>query len=267
VEIVDQVTGKRRTIEAEHVLVAGGALASPHLLLASGIRGEGGSGDLMGRYLMRHVNCIVTGVLPRRANPESVFHKMVSIPDFYHGALRGRGNPAGPWGLIQEIHTPGPGILKANTPLGLKTIAARVAPHLVNLICIADEIGQRTNRVHLDESRVDKFGMPGLAVFHRYGRRDRAVIKALAREARRIIRKAGAIPIYTLPVVSFAHALGTCRFGEDPDTSVLDPDCRVWGFENLFVVDASFMPAGGSVNPSLTIAANALRVAEKLLGR
>jgi choline dehydrogenase-like flavoprotein len=62
--------------------------------------------------------------------------------------------------------------------------------------------------------------------------------------------------------LNYGHACGTCRFGDDPATSVLDRDNRAHELENLFVVDASFFPSSGGTNPSLTIAANALRVAE-----
>jgi choline dehydrogenase-like flavoprotein len=64
-----------------------------------------------------------------------------------------------------------------------------------------------------------------------------------------------------------AHACGTCRFGDDPRASVLDRNCRAHGLDNLFVVDSSFFPTSGGTNPSLTIAANALRVAAFLTGR
>ena len=64
------------------------------------------------------------------------------------------------------------------------------------------------------------------------------------------------------PQLNFAHPCGTLRFGDDPRTSVLDPDCRMHGIENLYVADSSFMPTSNGVNPSLTIAANALRVAD-----
>ena len=63
-----------------------------------------------------------------------------------------------------------------------------------------------------------------------------------------------------------AHACGTCRFGHDPRTSVLDANNRCHGMDNLYVVDASFFPSSGATNPSLTIAANALRVADHMMG-
>ena len=62
--------------------------------------------------------------------------------------------------------------------------------------------------------------------------------------------------------INYGHVCGTCRFGEDPQSSVLDPTNRAHGIDNLYVVDASFFPSSGGINPSLTIAANALRVAE-----
>lgn len=61
-----------------------------------------------------------------------------------------------------------------------------------------------------------------------------------------------------------AHACGTCRFGEDAGTNVLRPDNRAHDVDNLYVVDASFFPSSAGINPSLTIAANALRVAEAI---
>ena len=64
------------------------------------------------------------------------------------------------------------------------------------------------------------------------------------------------------PELNSAHSCGTLRFGDDPATSVLDPSCRAHGLDNLYVADASFMPTSNGVNPSLTIAANALRVAD-----
>ena len=60
---------------------------------------------------------------------------------------------------------------------------------------------------------------------------------------------------------------GGCRFGRDPKTSVLDPDCRVHDVDNLYVADGSFMPTGGSVPYTWTIYANALRVADRIATR
>ena len=71
----------------------------------------------------------------------------------------------------------------------------------------------------------------------------------------------------SIPLEGVGHQNGTCRFGPDPKTSVLNLDCRTHDIDNLYVVDASFFPSCGAVNPSLTIIANALRVGDHLLQR
>ena len=70
-----------------------------------------------------------------------------------------------------------------------------------------------------------------------------------------------------VPIGGTAHQAGTLRFGEDPKTSVLDPNCKAHELDNLYVTDASFFPSIGAVNPTLTIIANALRVADHLVAR
>ena len=70
-----------------------------------------------------------------------------------------------------------------------------------------------------------------------------------------------------IPVAGCAHQAGTCRFGDDPATSVLDTNCKAHELDNLYVVDTSFFPSIGAVNPALTAMANAIRVGEHLIER
>ena len=70
-----------------------------------------------------------------------------------------------------------------------------------------------------------------------------------------------------IPIAGVAHQAGTCRFGAEPRNSVLDVNCKAHELDNLYVVDTSFFPSIGAVNPSLTAIANALRVGEHLLQR
>src|SRR5258708_29734870 len=70
-----------------------------------------------------------------------------------------------------------------------------------------------------------------------------------------------------IPLAGCAHQAGTCRFGADPATSVLDVNCKAHELDNLYVVDTSFFPSIGAVNPALTAMANAIRVGEHLLSR
>jgi choline dehydrogenase-like flavoprotein len=86
-------------------------------------------------------------------------------------------------------------------------------------------------------------------------------------QSKQVLRRAGALFNYVHEIKTFSHALGTARFGNDPETTVLDSQCRFRGIANLFVVDGSFMPTSAGLNPSLTISANALRVAEGIARR
>jgi choline dehydrogenase-like flavoprotein len=70
-----------------------------------------------------------------------------------------------------------------------------------------------------------------------------------------------------IPLAGVAHQNGTVRFGHDPRTSALDSNCKAHDLDNLYVVDASFFPSSGAVNPALTVIANALRVADHLKQR
>jgi choline dehydrogenase-like flavoprotein len=70
-----------------------------------------------------------------------------------------------------------------------------------------------------------------------------------------------------IPIAGCAHQVGTCRFGRDPKTSVLDVSCKAHELDNLYVVDTSFFVSIGAVNPSLTAIANAIRVGDHLLQR
>ena len=70
-----------------------------------------------------------------------------------------------------------------------------------------------------------------------------------------------------IPIAGCAHQAGTCRFGDDPATSVLDANCKAHELDNLYVVDTSFFPSIGAVNPALTAMANAIRVGEHIVER
>jgi len=86
----------------------------------------------------------------------------------------------------------------------------------------------------------------------------------LTKRAARALRRAGLPLILTklMPVATTSHQCGTVRFGTDPAKAALDPFCRAFDQQNLFVIDASFFPSSAAVNPALTIAAQALRAAD-----
>lgn len=264
VECLNLANGERSIVRGDLVVVAAGAIASAVLLQVSGVHHAAAAGNLVGRYLMRHCSGIAIGMFPFPTNPEGRFHKQVAFSDFYFG--RDGAKPHGPWGLIQSLQTPpSEYIVRASPyPPPLGHIGARTVRYQSYLLVLAEDLPQARNFVRPHPRRRDPYGVPIPQVFHRYTRRDLAARKGLWREARRILRAAGAWLVVRMPIHTYSHAVGTCRFGADPATSVLDPWCRVWGVPNLFVVDGSFMPSSSGVNPSLTIAANGLRVGEYL---
>jgi len=266
VDIINQENGQRFTIKCKYLIVAAGPIATPHLLLASGIESISSATQHIGHNLMRHINGVVSGVVPYIANPDNTLAKRVAIADYYFGDSSGKSLPKGNWGIIQDIATPGKGVIKANAPFGLKNIAATFSMFLINQLVIAEDIPQYDNRVYCASTN-DVFGMPNIAIYHRYHSRDFAARDALYKVAKRVLQKAGAKIFYYMPIVTFSHALGTCRMGSNRHLSAVNPECRLWDITNCYITDASVLPTGGSVNPSLTIAANALRVADIMLKR
>jgi choline dehydrogenase-like flavoprotein len=266
VDCVERETGRRVRHHANLFVLAAGALASPHLLLASGLDRLHAGGRVIGRYLMRHANAVVIGLFPRRPDREAQFHKQVAIHDFYFGHPR-VGSPAGKLGAIQQLSTPPAELVKAHLPPLVGRGVASTLPHATGLLVMAEDQPRFENGVAIDRGRLDRFGLPELRITHRYTARDEAALGALVGQARAILREAGAWVTYLQPIRTFSHALGTVRMGEDPATSALDAEYRLRGTDNLYVVDGSAFPTSGAVNPSLTIAANALRAGQGIAAR
>ena len=109
---------------------------------------------------------------------------------------------------------------------------------------MAEDIPQASNKVYIETGRRDKFGMPALMVHHRYHKRDMEALKALYKKARKIILTAGGLPVWSMMFDTFSHAMGTCRMGTNKAVSVVNPECRVWGMDNLYVIDASVTAFG-----------------------
>ncbi len=257
VRCLDGTSKRAVDFSAKIVILSAGALQSPAILLRSGLE-RYDNHRLVGRFLMRHCNAVVTGLFPFRTNPDGVFHKQLCLTDFYED-LRDLLDTS--VGTIQDIYTPAPEVLKHYAPFGYGSLSALVANYVQNLLCIAEDDPQFENRVHLTTRR-DEYGIAVTGVAHRYSDGDRLRRKYLTDRAKRILRQAGGLYNRVYKLDTFSHAVGSLRFGNHAPDSVLDESCRFRGIDNLFVLDGSFMPTSGGVNPSLTIAANALRVVD-----
>ncbi|MEO8706871.1 MAG: GMC oxidoreductase, partial [Kofleriaceae bacterium] len=254
------------TIEADQFILAAGALGTPHLVLASGLHEHSPARDAVGRYLMRHDNAMVFGVFPRRPDPDHRFHKQVAIHDWYFGEP-GADDVEGmtKLGGVQQMMTPPKELVRAHLPIGTKTAIGAFTEQLTGLLCIAEDQPRPENRVTLDPGVRDIYNLPQLVIEHAYSDRDERAVSALVRRAKRVLRETGAWFFHTHRVKTFSHAVGTVRMGTDPETSPLDENCKFRGLANLWITDGSALPMSAGVNPSLTIAANALRAADAIV--
>ena len=259
-EAVDRVSGERLRFEADRFVVAAGALATPQLLLASGLDRRCPAGGAVGRYLMRHCNGIVLGGAPPSIGDPDDFRKEIGIHDFYFGDPQD-GRLSDRLGIIQQLRATRIALAVAPLPARLREALNPMASRVLALIVMAEDQPRADNRIQLEPTKTDRFGRPRARIHHRHTRRDRAARRALAARAKQVLEEAHAAFTLTLPVTTFSHALGTVRMGEHPRRFPVAPDGRFRGVENLWITDSSVFPTSAAVNPSLTIAANALRVA------
>ena len=262
--------GNQEVYRGDIVAISAGAANSAKLLLNSATdahpHGLANGSDQVGRNYMFH-NCKAVVALSRERN-DTVFQKTLGINDFYFGAK----DYEWPVGNIQMI-----GKSNAEAMRGEKPKATMVAPEwsLSDVARHAVDFWLTTEDVPTPENRVttDKDGDIHLA----YKMTNNAEADRLYAELKTILNHTGMAEHHVLrknfymdmsiPVAGCAHQAGTCRFGTDPATSVLDVTCKAHELDNLYVVDTSFFPSIGAVNPALTAMANAIRVGEHLLGR
>jgi choline dehydrogenase-like flavoprotein len=259
IECINKNTGESFCLASKIVVLSGGALHSPALLMRSNLHKFRNYRNV-GRYLMRHCNAVVCALFPYKTNPEQTFHKQVCITDFYEDLRQQLDTSVG---VIQDIQTSSE-VLKCFAPRGLKKTSVALAEFTQNLICIAEDDPNFNNCVTLS-GQVDTNGMQTITIDHKYTKNDYHRRNYLINKAKGILKEAGGLLFHIHKIKTLSHAMGTVRFGGKPETSVLDRYCRFFDIKNLFVVDASFFPTSSGVNPSLTIAANSLRVADYII--
>jgi choline dehydrogenase-like flavoprotein len=259
------VGGEEIVINADIVIVACGAVNSAALLLRSKNEkhpgGLANNSGFVGRNLMLHHNGCLVAFTKEMIN-DSVFQKSLVLADFYHGA----DDSEWPLGEIQ--------LMGRNDPDTILWLAKNIYPGksyaelrnmTIDFWLTAEDLASPENRVEITPE--------GRIKVH-YQRTNYAAYEKLKDKLKQVFVKLGELDEkfqgiqwagYDLDISGMSHQNGTCRFGSDPRTSVLDLHCKAHDVQNLYVVDASFFPSCGAFNPSLTIAANALRVGDYIL--
>jgi choline dehydrogenase-like flavoprotein len=262
--------GRPEQYSADIVVVACGALSSALLLLRSRSdahpNGLANGSDQVGRNYMRHNMSIVMALL-KEPNP-TVFQKTLAISDYYFGA----DDWDYPLGLIQMCATTHGEQIRGEAPLQWLTSHlpdfpfAKMADHSIDFWLQSEDLPRPENRIFYDGDKVVLDVTEG----------NLEAARRLRAKLQEMTSSLGAFPALIdrelyfgkdIPIAGTAHQAGTCRFGTDPATSVLDLDCKAHELDNLYVADASFFPSIGAVNPTLTIIANALRVADRIKER
>ena len=258
--------GEHERYSADIVVSACGALSSALLLLRSANQrhptGLANGSDQVGRNYMRHNQSILMALM--REPNETVFQKTLALSDFYFGA----DDWDYPLGLIQMCATSHADQIRGEAlPQWLEWLPdmpfEQMARHSMDFWLSSEDLPRPENRIKYDGERVVLDLVEGnMEAHHR-----------LRKKLEEVLHQAGAHPtlmerkLYLgkdIPIGGTAHQAGTARFGLDPASSVLDLDCKAHQLDNLYVADASFFPSIGAVNPTLTIIANALRVADRI---
>jgi choline dehydrogenase-like flavoprotein len=261
--------GQQEIYEAGIVVVSCGAANSAKLLLMSANdkhpRGLANGSDQVGRNYMFH-NSQAVLALSKEPNPTQ-YQKTLGINDFYFG-MPGYEFPMGNIQMIGKSQAPMfRGEKPIETALAPQWSLEMIARHAVDFWLSTEDLPRSENRV-----TVDRQGNITLSYTPTNQNAKRKLYEKLKSMLGSLDMHDHLIPrnLYMkneIDVGGVAHQSGTCRFGSDPQTSVLDTNCKAHELDNLYVVDTSFYPSIGAVNPALTAMANALRVGDHLLER
>lgn len=248
------------------VAVCCGAINSAALLLRSASdahpHGLANGSDQLGRNYMAHNNSALLA-LSKEENPTR-FQKTLGLNDFYFGT----GEDSYPLGHIQMLGKSNAVQLGTEAPRFTPGMALdTMADHALDFWLTTEDLPDPENRVRVDDrGRIRLHYTPNNVEPHRRLKRKlKGMLGSLGCRDRLV-----PCTFYLgkdVPLAGVAHQVGTCRFGRDPATSVLDEHCRAHEVGNLYVVDGSFFASNTGVNPALTIMANALRVGDHLLDR
>jgi choline dehydrogenase-like flavoprotein len=265
-KVVVRRDGETEMYTAGVVVVSAGAINSSALLLRSANdrhpSGLANSSGVVGRHYMCHLNTMFLAVA-REPNPTR-FQKTWGLNDFYYASK----DWEYPMGHISMVGKVDGNVLRAGAPRLVPGMTLEImANHALSFWMTSEDLPNPDNRVSVGPNGgITLSYTPNNEESHA---RLIGKLKGMLKEIRchdHVLNMQAYIP-GRIPLAGVAHQNGTVRFGRDPKTSALDVHCRAHDLDNLYVVDASFFPSSGAVNPALTIMANALRVGDHLLDR
>lgn len=266
------------TFSGKTVVLAAGALNSPAILLRSRSpafpKGIGNHSDSVGRYLMRHYVDLY-GVKTKTRPKKTDIIKQMSCENLKDaesniplGSFQSFGLLPPSSLLVQEMKeqiqyaagSMASTLFSATIPL-LRKILDYKLQNLVLMASITEDQACRDNRLKISDDKDDH------TLYFQYAinKDDQRKIELMRAKAKSILAPYNYLFLKNAENnLRTAHVCGTCRMGSDPENSVVDKNNKVHGTQNLYVTDSSFFPTSGDMNPSLTIAANALRVADHI---
>jgi choline dehydrogenase-like flavoprotein len=205
--------------------------------------------------------------ISKEPNPTK-FQKTLGINDFYFGSK----DFAYPMGNIQMVGKSSAPMFRGEKPLETKLAPTfsldEVAKHAVDFWLSTEDLPRPENRVtvradgSITLSYTPNNQEPKQRLYHQL----KSMLAHLGMHPDHLIPRTTYLK-NEIPIAGVAHQAGTVRFGNDPASSVLDANCKAHELDNLYVVDTSFFPSIGAVNPALTAIANSLRVGDHLLER
>jgi len=268
--VVAEVEGEEQRFSADVVVLSAGAVNSAAILLASANdrhpHGLANGSDQVGRNYVFHNSRAFLAVSTEKNDTR--FQKTLGLNDYYFGDA----DFDFPMGNLQMVGKSSAPMYKGEKPVeaGLAPMFALqdVAEHAVDFWLSVEDLPAADNRVTLNSDG---------DVSLNYTPNNQEPMEQLYHRVKKHLGHLGMHPHHLIPrsvymkndipVAGCAHQAGTVRFGHDPSTSVLDVNCQAHEVDNLYVVDTSFFPSIGAVNPALTAMANAMRVGDHLVER
>jgi len=273
VSVINRTTGKEEEIRARLIVVCGAAVESPRLLLNSACEkypnGLANSNDMVGRYLGGHITTGATGYLKELIGQDTFTGDGATdhayIPRFNH--RRGKKDYIGGWGMQMNYASwQWPHHAKSVAGFGsnYKRRVRELQPAMFQVGAWGKVEHRAGNRVTVDPKKVDQLGIPIPIVQFNWGENDLKLYQDMRESVAEVLDTCGVEVVINRddkPGGFASHEVGTCRMGKDPKTSVLNSYCQSHEIKNLFVVDGSCFTTFSEKNPTLTIAALAVRSA------